>query len=452
MIAGIAAVVAVVALLIFVNGVYVAAEFSTVSSRRPRLAQLADDGNRSARYILSVVESPHQLDTYIAACQLGITISSLVLGFYGQSQILALFAPSLSAFGPSGQVIATSILATAILLGLTVLQVILGELMPKNVGIQYPERLAMTTAPALRWSVALFRPLIWLFNGSGRLLLAALGFQPVGEQSHVHSPEEIVILVEESTAGGVLDAEERRLLVNTLQLRHLTARKVMIPRNHMVAADVNRPCRELFTLLAGSPYSRLPLFEESIDSIIGMVHIKDLLVLFRNPNDAAADCQVREIMHPVLHVPDSAPVEEVMTTMQRQHYNLAIVVDEYGGTAGMITFEDLVEEIIGEFQDEFDIENPPLELRPNNRVRVRGDVLLDDLNATFGLGLPAEDVNTIGGLVLATLGRIPMAGDITTVNGIPIRVDRVVNNGINAVSFPLTPDQANRLRNLLNET
>lgn len=156
-------------------------------------------------------------------------------------------------------------------------------------------------------------------------------------------------------------------------------------------------------------------------------------------------------MRGVLHVPDSALVEEVMETMQRQRYNMAVVVDEYGGTAGMITFEDLVEEIIGEFQDEFDVENPPLELRPNNRLRVRGDVLLDDLNEVLTFPLPTDDINTIGGLVLATLGRIPRAGDIAQVGDLPIRVDRVVNNSIVAVSFPVQAEQAARLREIAKE-
>lgn len=450
MLASITIVAAVVLLLIFINAFYVAGEFATVSARRPRLAQMADEGSRTAQYMLGLIETPHHLDTYIAACQLGITLSSLVLGFYGQSQIIALFAPRLNTMDPVTQTAVTSILSTVILLTLTILQVILGELMPKNVAVQYPERLALLTAPLMRWSIVLFRPLIWLFNGSGRFVLHLLGRESVAEQAHLHSPEEILILVEESSAGGVLDSEERRLLVNTLQLRNLTARRVMIPRNHMLAAPVDKSCKELFELLANSPYSRLPLYETTIDTIVGVVHLKDLLQAYRREQraDGAAPCTAQEVMRGVLHVPDSALVEEVMETMQRQRYKLAVVVDEYGGTAGMITIEDLVEEIIGEFQDEFDIENPPLEIRPNNRLRVRGDVLLDDLNEFLDQPLPTGDINTIGGLVLATLGRIPRAGDIAQVGELPIRVDRVVNNSVMAVSFPVQAEQAARLREL----
>ena len=442
-------VLAVIALLIGVNGLYVAAEFSAVSARRPRLAQLANEGSSGARYMLALIENPHSLDTYIAACQLGITVSSLVLGYYGQSQIMTLLQPQIEKLDPAAQVAVNSISSIAILLVLTILQVVLGELVPKNIGIQYPEELAIATAPAMRWSKILFRPLIWLFNGSGHLLLRLMGRKPAGEHAHLHSPEEILILVEESGAGGVLDAEERRLLVNTLQLRKLTARKVMIPRTHMLTAPVDKTSDEIFTILATSPYSRLPLHEVSVDSIVGVIHLKDLIrVAYERElgRVGVPEPSPRQIMHPVIHVPDSAPVEEVMSEMQNNRVNLAIVINEYGGTAGMITFEDLVEEIFGEFQDEFDIENPPLELRPNNRVRVRGDLLIEDLNATLELNLPTEDVDTVGGLVLTTLGHVPHAGDIIVIEELPLRVDRVVGNSPVAISFPVTPDQVARMR------
>jgi CBS domain containing-hemolysin-like protein len=442
-------ILAVVALLIGVNGLYVAAEFSAVSARRPRLSQMADEGNSLARHMLSIIENPHALDTHIAACQLGITLSSLILGSYGQSQILALLQPQLEKLGPSAQAVASSISAAIILLVLTILQVILGELTPKNIGLQYPEQLAIATAPAMRWSVVIFRPLIWLFNGSAQILLRLMGQTPAGEHAHLHSPEEILILVEESGAGGVLDAEERRLLVNTLQLRKLTARKVMIPRTYMLTAPVDKSCDDLFTLLAASPYSRLPLYEESIDAIVGVIHLKDLIQVFYQRESARVgipEPTPRQLMHPVIHVPDSAPVEEVMEEMQKNRVNLAIVINEYGGTAGMITFEDLVEEIFGEFQDEFDMENPPLELRPNNRARVRGDLLIEDLNEALDLNLPTTDVDTVGGLVISALGHVPKPGDIALIDQLPLRVDRVAGNAPVAISFPLTPDQALSLR------
>ena len=440
-------ILAVVVVLIAANGIYVAAEFATVSARRPRLAQLADAGNPWAAYILRVTESPQALDTYIAACQLGITLSSIVLGFYGQAQILALVADQLAQLPPGLELAARSGAANAILLVLAVLQVILGELMPKNVGIQYPERLAIATAPIMRWSVWLYHPLIWLFNGSGQFLLKRIGHAPRREATHVHSPDEIRILIEESGAGGVLDPEERRLLVNTLQMRRLTARKVMIPRSMMLAASAEQSCDELIQLLATSSFSRLPLYADSIDTILGVVHLKDLLQVFyeRRIAPARAPRRAASLLHPVVHVPDSAPVEEVMRLMQQGRSHIAIVINEYGSTAGMITFEDLVEEIIGEFQDEFDLENPALELRANKRVRVRGDVQIDMLNELLGLRLPTDEVDTIGGLVFSRLGQVPHPGDVAVIHDLPIRVDRMDGNRLLAVSFPVTADQAAQL-------
>lgn len=450
-------IVTIIAFLIAVNGFYVAAEFSTVSAQRSRLAQLADSGNSGARRMLAVIENPHTLDAYIAACQLGITLSSLILGFYGQSNLALLIEPYLLRLGESAQLFAQSISATAILIFLTILQVILGELMPKNIGLQYPEQLAIYTSMPMQWSLLIFQPLIRIFNGSGQVLLRLLGSAPVAEHAHVHSPEEIMFMVEESSAGGVLDQEERRLLVNTLQLRDTTARKAMIPRNRMLAAAVDRPCHELFQLLADSPYSRLPLYEETIDKIVGVVHLRDLMLLYYATTQESSKAEptanvgkadrrdVQQVMHRVQFVPDSMLIEDVMALMQNTHTNVAIVIDEYGGTAGMITFEDLVEEIIGEFEDEFDPENLALVLQDNQRMVVRGEMLIEDLNDLLGLYLPTEDVDTIGGLVASELGRIPTSGEEVNIGTTALRVEKMEQNSVLEVSLPVSPEQLERL-------
>jgi putative hemolysin len=448
-------VIAILALLIAVNGFYVAAEFSTVSAQRARLAQLADNGNAGAQWMLAIITDPHKLDAYIAACQLGITLCSLILGFYGQANITRWLEPALARLGATlgahAQLVAQSVTAGLILIALTILQVVLGELMPKNIGILYPEQLAIYTSLPMQWSLLLFRPLIWIFNGSGQLLLRLLGSAPVTEHTHVHSPEEIMFVVEESSAGGVLDQEERRLLVNTLQLRHTMARKAMIPRNRMIAAPMERPCHELFKLLADSPYSRLPLYEESIDNIVGIVHLKDLILLYyaeAAPTEQEQTTALRRILHTPQFVPDSMLIEDVMALLQRTHTNVAIVIDEYGGTAGMITFEDLVEEIIGEFQDEFDAENPALVLQDNQRMRVRGEVQIEDLNELLGLTLPTTEVDTIGGLVTSTLGHIPTAGEEAPISETVLRVEKMEQNRVLEVSLPLSPEQVERLNQI----
>ena len=449
---------AVLIILIAINGFYVAAEFSAVSARRPRLAQMADEGQGAADVMLDIVETPHRLDTFVAACQLGITVSSLVLGYYGQAQITKMIQPFLAQLPPVAQLTAQSISAIVILIFLTIFQVVLGELAPKNAALQRPEKLATLTLPIMRWSMIGFRPLIALFNGSGQLVLRLMGAQAVGEHAHIHSPEEILMLVEESSAGGVLDEEERRLLVNTLHLRELTAGKIMLPRNRMLAAPVDLACRELLILLAESPYSRLPVYEGDIDNIIGVIHLKDLLGAYAEQQTMARRGEkpppwdAHSALRPVTFLPDSMPVDEAMTAMQRKRTNLAIVLDEYGGTAGLLTIEDLIEEIIGEFQDEFDVEQPPVKLLTETRLQVRGDVLIDDLNEALGLYLPSENANTIGGLTLRELGREPQPGDVvelpTLDRTLPVRVETVLGHGVGAVSFDITPAQAARLDEL----
>ncbi len=448
-------IIIVITLLIVINGFYVAAEFSTVCAQRSRLAQMADGGDAGARRMLAVIEDPHKLDAYIAACQLGITLSSLILGFYGQSNISAYIQPYLLQLGESAQLVGQTISAAAILIVLTVLQVVLGELMPKNVGLQFPERVAIYTALPMQWSLLLFQPLIRIFNGSGQLLLRLLGTAAVAEHAHLHSPEEIMFMVEESSAGGVMDAEERRLLVNTLQLRNTPARKAMIPRNRMIAASIERPSQELFKLLADSPYSRLPLYEDTIDQIVGVVHLKDLMLLYYaatqnsaqqvNPTDQAEATDIRALLHNVQFVPDSMLIEDVMTLLQNTHSNVAIVIDEYGGTAGMITFEDLIEEIIGEFDDEFDTENPAIRLQDNQRMVVRGEVQIEDINGLLGLYLPTEAVDTVGGLVTSALGRIPTIGEEVTIGETTLRIEAMNQNSVMTVSLPVSAEQLKQL-------
>lgn len=445
-------VIAVLALLLLANALYVAAEFATLSSRRARLAQMADEGNRLAQIILPIVEDPHKLDAYIAACQLGITLSSLVLGFYAQATLSPLVAPLLTDLGGLAPMAAASLAATVVLLILTGFQVIIGELVPKNIGVQYPERLALLTAVPLRWSMILFRPLVWLFNGSGQLILRLLGVQPIREHVHAHSPEEIAILVEESGAGGLLDTQERRLIENTLWMRQTTVRQLMVPRTRVLAASVDRPCDELFSLLATSPFSRLPLYEGSIDNVVGVVHLKELLCLRRGlgPTDDAESAgpvgDVRQVMSSALFVSETMPADQAFTLLQQKRHHVAIVLDEYGGTAGIVTLEDLIEEIFGEVQDEFDQELPPFRGLPGNRVQVRWDWLVEDLNDLLDLDLPSDQADTIGGLVLNKLGQVPQVGDIVQFADTYLRVERVEGKGVAAISLPATPDQVERLR------
>ena len=432
----------VLTILIFFTALYVAAEFSIVSSRRSRLSRLASEGNRLARILVPIVRDSGKLDNYIAACQVGITLSSLMLGFYGQARLSPVLKPTVQNLGGFSSVAAQSISAVLILLFLTSLQVILGELLPKSVGIQYPERLALLTIIPMRWSIALFKPLIWIFNGSGQLILKLTGLSQQTDNIHIHSPQEIVMLFEESSAGGLLDVEERRLLKNSLHLRQLAVRQVMIPRNRILAASIDQDCSDLLELLADSPYSRLPLYQQSIDNIVGIVHLKDLLCLRLQTGDH----NVREAMRPALFIPETLPVDEVFALLQRKRYHIAVVLDEYGGTAGIVALEDLIEEIFGEFQDEFDLETrPPIRILSKDQILIRGDMLIEELNEVLDLYLPSQNIDTIGGLVLNELGYVPEEGERLRVAGVSLTVASMDGNAVTAVSMEVTPEQLERL-------
>ena len=434
----------IVLILIFANALYVTAEFATVSSRRSRLSQLAAEGQSQAAKLLDIVDDAHKLDTYVATCQVGITVSSLILGFYSQDRIAAAVIPLLSRLGSVSEALAESIGATAVLLFFTILQVLLGELVPKNIAMQYPERLAMFMMLPMRWSITLFAPLIWLFNGSGHLLMRLFRMQTVSEHAHVHSPEEIAMLVEESGAGGVLEKEEYRLLRNTLQMHDSVVRQVMIPRTQMLAAPCDTPCHELLAMLAESSYSRLPLYEESTDNIVGAIHLRDLLCM--GPQSCADD--VKRIMHPVHYIPETMRTQEVLSLLQRQHLHLAVVLDEYGGTAGIVTIEDLLEEIFGEMQDEFDMSAvPSIQVATGNWVWIRGDTPIEDVAALLDLRLPAnEDVDTIGGLVLDAFGQVPKTNDEVEIAGIRFRVVKMAGQWVNVVGLIVSPAQIDMLK------
>ena len=435
----------IISLLIFINAFYVAAKVSTVSSRRSKLAEMAADGNTLAQVLTPIVSDRHRLDTYVATCQIGITVSSLLLGFFGQSRLTPAVAELLGASERMASATVLSMTAALVLLMLTTLQVILGELVPKSIGIQYPERLALLTILPMRWSTILFKPLIWILNGSGRLILHMIGFtRDIQEKhTHLHTPREILMLFEESNVGGKLDNEERRLLKNSLELRQVAVRQVMIPRTRLLAAPLDQPCEDLLRLLADSPYSRLPLYEGTIDNIVGIVHLKELLCLRLN----CAEQDVHKAIRPVLYVPENTLAGSVFAMLQSNRYHIAVVLDEFGGTAGLVTLEDLIEEIFGEVQDEFDMDTlPPIRAVSREMVELRGDFLIDELNETLGLNLVSTDVDTIGGWVLTNLGHVPEIGEKLHFAEISLIVQKMEGNAITAIRMKVTPEQLEQLQ------
>ncbi|MFC2023672.1 hemolysin family protein [Chloroflexota bacterium] len=438
-------VVLIVALMIFFNGLYVAGEFSSVSARKTRILQLAEGGNRMAQTLLPVLQDPHKLDNYIAASQVGITLSSLVLGIYGEQQIAPLIAPWIAKLpfvgtDPStgSHLAAGGIATTLVLILLTTLQVVMGELVPKSIAIQFPERIALATALPMKWSAErILKPLIVVLNGSGALILRILGKSDGGGHTHVHSPEEILMLVKESQRGGLIAADERQLLRNVFRSGKLRAGEIAVPRRRMVAAAVDRPVGEVLRLAADSAYSRIPIYEGDIDHIIGFVHLRDLFALYRTDSGAG----IRGIVRPAPFVPETLTSAEVWERLNETQSYLAIVFDEFGGTSGMITREDLVEELFGELQDEFDQERALLAPADGGRISLRGDMLTSYLNDWLEINLPHEESHTIGGLVMDSLGRIPEVGDVVKIQGVHLRVEAVEHHSVTEVCVSLPHEE-----------
>ncbi|MDT8306439.1 MAG: hemolysin family protein [Anaerolineae bacterium] len=418
-------IVLLVALLVGFNALYVAGEFAAVSARRTRVAQAARSGNRMAQALLPVLEDPQRLDNYIAASQVGITLSSIVLGIYGQRQVAPLIEPLLHRLPfLDEQVAAAGVAAILILILFTTLQVILGELVPKSLAIQYPERVAMATVWPMRWSADwILRPLIIILNGSGAFLLKLMGLGPGGGHQHVHSPEEIQLLIQQSYKGGLLDERGQELLNNAFRIGDLDAGAVAVPRTQIAALSVETPVHAALRFAVDSGHTRIPIFDEDVDHILGFVHVKDLFQLYKA---TAGQGDIRQIVRKVTFVPETAPLKEVWNRLREEQNYLAIVLDEFGGTMGMLTWEDLLEELFGELRDEFDEAEEPLIVPAGaHEYVIRGETPITYLNSRFDLALPTQQVHSAGGLVIRLLNRMPAVGDTVTVEGVELQVEAV---------------------------
>jgi putative hemolysin len=398
-------------LMVAANALYVAAEFATVGSRRSRVQEAAEEGNRRAQALLAILRDPRRLDNYVAGCQVGITLSSLVAGAFGQSRLTPLLEPYLGALGG-----ATAAIVIVLVL-ITILQVVLGELLPKTVALRYPERLAMACLLPMQVSLLLFKPLIALFNGTAFALMRRLGLHTEHSHTHVHSPEELEGLYRESAAGGLIDASERDMLAGALNVDDKLVREIMTPRTRMLTIRGDDSVCEALRRAADSPYSRFPVVGADRDDVTGIVHLRELFA--ESERDPGAS--VASIQREPLVVADVMPVPALWKALRTAGRHSAIVVNEYGSVAGMVTLEDALEEIFGELQDEFDSEEEQI-IEHDHGFSVRGDVGIAVLNDRFALGLPEADVDTIGGLVWHELGRLPEAGDEVAVAGTPHRL------------------------------
>lgn len=414
-------VVLVIIALICINALYVAAEFSAVSVRRSRLQQIAEEGDGLAARMLAVVNDGVALDRYIAACQIGITISSLVLGAYGQAALAVDLVPLFARLGEMQMATAQSVAAIVVLVLLTALQMVLGELVPKSLALQYPTAVARWTVVPLVYSMKAMRWLIVLLNGSGLAILRLLRMPTHGHR-HIHSPTEIEYLIAESRAGGQLDAKESARLREALRLGMRSVGELMIPRTKVTGIREGTPWLEVVELLRKTPYSRLPVYEDTLDNVVGVLHVRE--VVRRLIGEGEPPTSLRDIVAPVLVVPESMTVDRLLERLRSERRAMAIVADEFGGTAGLITVGDLLDELLGETADEFKPQESRPQRLPDGRIRLPGALRLDEAAHWVGAHWEA-DAYTVGGLVMEKLGRVPVAGDEVDVDGTKIEVERM---------------------------
>jgi len=441
-------VVLLILVMVGFNALYVAAEFATVGSRRSRIQEKSESGSGPAKGLLAILQDPKRLDNYVAACQIGITLSSLVAGAYGQAQLIPLFEEW---FGGASPVVAILV----ILLFITGLQVVLGELLPKTVALRYPEALAIGTLTPMRISQWLLRPLVAIFNGSAFAVMKALGLHVDHSHSHVHSPSELAGLYRESAAGGLIDPAEREMLAGALSVTDRVVREIMTPRRRLHMIEASTPIADALTELSASPYSRFPVTDGG-EEIVGLVTLRDLFLAHEEGTAAT----VADVGEEPMVVSEVFEVPALMATFSQQAIHVAIVVNEFGSVSGMVTREDAIEEVLGEFNDEFDVEPDPITVA-GTTVSVRGDVLLEVLAERFGLAVPDDQVDTVSGYVWHHLGRLPVAGDTVSLTvkagssvdesggdadvdppQLELRVDSVDGTLVDRVSFTLPADQS----------
>jgi len=406
-----------VLLLVLANGFFVAAEFALVSVRRTRVAELIARGDRSARWVQRAIANP---DRFIAATQLGITLASLGLGWIGEPALGRLLQPIVELFPAeleSG--VSHSVSAVLAFLLITFLHVVIGELAPKSIALQSPERTSLAVARPTVWVEWLFSPAITVLNGTGNGLLRLAGIRPAEAHELVHSVEELKMLVAASARSGVVGDREQEMLDAVFQFSETLVRQVMVPRTEVIAVSADAGLESMLQAAISSSFSKLPVTEDDLDHIVGVVHLRDIVEAMQGERTTTK--LARDIMREAIFIPESARISTLLQIFRDRQHHVAIVLDEYGGTAGIVTLEDLLEEIIGEVSDPFD-RGTEIEPLPDGSSLVDGLTPIEEVNEYFGLQLTNPHYDTIAGYFLGRLGRLAKLGDTIVEDGVRLRV------------------------------
>lgn len=428
--------VAVVA-LIGINAFFVAAEFALISSRRSRVEPLARSGHRTAQRVLSAMDAPERV---IAASQLVIVLATIGIGWLAQSAVYGVVHPQVEPWrvaGVADTAAVSRVIATIVAVVLVVfVHVVLGEQVPKLLATHDPERIAFrTTRPAQACAVVL-SPLIRLASITSAAVVRLLGGRPSALPSMADTHDEIRQLVEQTHQEGSAESEQEQMLLGVIQFRDTLAREVMTPRRDIIALPVTATRAETLALAMEEGHSRIPVYAESIDDVIGVLLVKDLLTLVMRAEEGEAAFDLAKLVREPYFVPDTKRIGELLPELRTKSVHMAIVLDEFGGTDGLVTLEDMLEEIVGDIYDEHDIpeEETDFEITESGDVLIDGSASIFDVNEHFGLSLPEQDYDTIGGFIFGELGRVPVAGDIVAIGGArELRVQEVEERRVTRV-------------------
>ncbi|MFQ5400273.1 MAG: hemolysin family protein [Anaerolineae bacterium] len=435
----------IILLLVILNAFFVAAEFSIIGVRPTQLGQMASDGNKLAGRVLGIVETRLNQDRYIATAQLGITMASLGLAMYGEPKIASFIEPFIARLLSNGRwaAVAEGVGGFVALGLLTYLHVVVGEMVPKSVALSDAPRVVLLVVRPMQLAQAILITPVRILNQIGVFLLRLLRIPPAEGHARVLSPEELELIVTESAEGGLLNEDEEEMIRNIFDFSERVAGQVMTPRTRVQAVPHDLPWDELLRLVTESRHSRFPVIEGDLDHVIGVLHLKDLV---RQTLKGQGGFDIRLILRPAPAVPEDYPVERLLAGFKQQRLHMAIVLDEFGGMAGIVTLEDLVEEIVGEVRDEFDLEKEPYMQIAPGVLELAGNYLVDDLVEKVYLGEEEKlpDVETVGGLIVTWLGRPPERGDEVTCGHVRFRVLDVDRRAVSRVriEFPV-PDEEN---------
>jgi len=427
-----------VAALILANGFFVAAEYGLVTARRTRINELVDDGNRRARLVQRLIADPPR---FIAAMQLGVTLSSLGIGALGEPALRRVFDP----------VVATGLAIAFAFLIITFLHVVIGELVPKGAALGHAEGTALWVSTPVRAFIAVFRPAIWFLQKSTDAILHGFGLEPPGAEAQVHSEAELRMLVSRSTAEGELQEGERDLIEKVFVFGDKDVADVMVAKPDVAAVSIDLPPEEALAVVLDSPYTRYPVYRESLDDIVGVLHVRDLFSAIHDRG--LTGLELESLLRPAYMVPETKDLASLLQEFRRTNSHFAVVIDEYGAMVGIATLEDLLEEIVGEIEDEFDVPDEPVEQIGEDSFRVDGRFSIDEFNERFGTELPDEDFHSVGGFVFGQLGRAPERGDDVSYDGMRFDVLEVEGNRIEriAVTFVERPQRQDSAGDLVDD-